>query len=174
MTANTELIHNEVDELLAKFKFANPPIPVDEIAKSLKISLMYADLDDEVSGLLIKKANKCYIAINENHHPNRQRFSIAHELGHYKLHMSRDKSFFIDRSVYYRNHAAHSGQNNEEIEANRFAAELLMPKKLVLAVLNQFSHELSDSDLVKVANKFFVSQQAMKFRLAGLGLIDPA
>lgn len=158
-------------EILAEWRQTKPPIDVDFLAEKVGINLVYDELDDDVSGFLIKKKDKVFLAVNSNHHPNRQRFSIAHELGHYFLHLNNTSKVFIDKTVYYRNIDSSSGKYQQEIEANAFAADLLMPKDMLEKELDKFGEELTDLDIYRLANRFGVSQQAMGLRLQNLGLI---
>ena len=101
--------------------------------------------------------------------PKRQRFTIAHELGHLRLH-SKDQPVFIDKApkVMYRNNASATGEIHKEREANAFAAALLMPKDLIANVIENC--KCGGDDAVKyLAKEFKVSDQAMSFRLSNLG-----
>ena len=158
-------------EILAEWRQTKPPIDVDFLAEKVGVNLVYDELDDDVSGILVKKKGKVFLAVNSNHHPNRQRFSIAHELGHYFLHLNSSSAVFIDKTVYYRNVDSTSGKYQQEIEANAFAADLLMPKDMLEKELEKFGEELTDMDIYRLANRFGVSQQAMDLRLQNLGLI---
>ncbi|HEY4248477.1 MAG TPA: ImmA/IrrE family metallo-endopeptidase [Lacunisphaera sp.] len=109
--------------------------------------------------------------MNANHSEARQRFTIAHELGHFFLHAG--DPVFVDQSfVMMRDTASSEGEKVEEREANLFAAELLMPAKLIVKEVE----DMDDIDIVddgkigRLADKFGVSVQAMSFRLANLGV----
>jgi Zn-dependent peptidase ImmA (M78 family) len=102
------------------------------------------------------------IYVNAGDHEHRQRFSCAHELGHYFLRAAAeaDDSFgYIDR----RSELASRGTNKAEIYANQFAAELLMPRSGVTRLATQ----MSDASL---AGTFGVSVDALRYRLENLGL----
>jgi Zn-dependent peptidase ImmA (M78 family) len=79
---------------------------------------------------------------------------------------------FVDRAIRMdrRDANASRGIDPEEIAANRFAAELLMPEEMILASLGQGS---STEIIGRLAVRFDVSQQAMEHRLANLGLVMP-
>lgn len=158
-------------EILAEWMQLKPPVDVAFLAEKAGVNLVYDELDDDVSGFLVKKKGKVFLAVNSNHHPNRQRFSIAHELGHYYLHLNSSSTVFIDKTVYYRNVDSSSGKYQQEIEANAFAADLLMPRDMLEKELEKFGEELTDMDIYRLANRFGVSQQAMELRLQNLGLI---
>src|SRR4051812_44287740 len=94
-------------------------VPVDpfEIAARLGLQLYAAQLDPDVSGMLVKRpGDDPEIYVNAHDHEHRQRFSCAHELGHYLLRAAaeRDDSFgYIDR----RSELASRGTNRAEIYA---------------------------------------------------------
>ena len=121
------------------------------------------------SGFLLVEGGKATIGINKRHHKNRQRFTAAHELGHYLLHASEGDSFFVDKS-YHRSPLSSAGTNKHEIEANRFAANLLMPKAFLIQDASEL--ELMDKDIYELAKNYGVSEEAMALRLAKLRLID--
>jgi Zn-dependent peptidase ImmA (M78 family) len=139
-------------------------IPVDpfHIAERLGIEVFGARLDSDVSGMLVKDpAQGARVYVNAADSVSRQRFSCAHELGHYILRVSgSDDSYgYIDR----RGPSASQGTNPSEIYANQFAAELLMPQENV----RQLAPSMTDAAL---AIDFNVSVEAMKYRLQNLGI----
>ena len=79
-------ISERVQSLLVDNEVTAPPVPVKRIAKSLKAQLRYSPLDDELSGMVYVNEGTPIIGVNALHHPNRQRFTIAHECGHLVLH----------------------------------------------------------------------------------------
>ena len=97
--------------------------------------------------------------MNTNHPAVRQRFTLAHELGHAVLHHG---SKHID---YRRNFSA--PDDPREVEANKFAAELLMPEGEFRGVWAS-----RYADRARVAAYFGVSEDAAKYRAANLGLPD--
>jgi Zn-dependent peptidase ImmA (M78 family) len=139
-------------------------IPIDpvRIARTLGIRVVNAELDPDVSGALVKERQKDpVIFLNATDSPNRQRFTAAHELGHFvKRSDDPDQYEYIDR----RDALATTGRDPEEIYANQFAAALLMPEKDVRSLA-----ELKLTD-VQMALRFDVSLEAMQYRLQNLGL----
>lgn len=168
-----EKIHQCVKMLFDKYNLSIP-VDLDKIVKGEKINFAYDNLIDAggaFSGLCMINENGVSIVINENHPETRQRFTLAHELGHYFLHMNKSlsESVFVDKaSLYRRDSSSSSGEIKQEIEANRFAAELLMPEGEVFkAIGTRF-----DFDNIKsLADKFGVSEQAMSIRLTALGYV---
>lgn len=135
------------------------PVPVGEICSRLGIEALHSPMKDEESGKIFFKNNKYSIWVNASHLPARRRFTVAHELGHYYHHKD-----FLDQEgqILERNKL---GFDEKEVQANAFAAELLMPK---LHFLKKYS-ELKKIQLL--AEYFFVSELAVKVRLINLGLI---
>jgi len=157
------------------------PVKVQVLAEQLSIRVVEMALDENTSGMLVRKGDAVTIAVNESHHRNRKRFTIAHELGHHQLHLSArsgSEAYFIDRLVVkLRDERASEGTQQEEVEANAFAAALLMPEQLLRralpgmpAVANAW--DLSEDRVRQLARQFGVSQQAMSFRLLNLGIIQ--
>ena len=159
------------DDVLAKLGIKSPPVPVEHVARALGARLVFEPLDDELSGLLYRGAGGSTIGVNSAHPRTRQRFTVAHEVGHLVLH--EDKAMFVDKlvRVHLRDSNSATGTLSEEREANAFAAALLMPRSQVMEALNRVK-ELTGDDLVRsLAERFEVSSQAMEYRLANLGLV---
>ena len=149
------------------------PVRVDRIARAQGIKIRYEPLDDELSGMIFIKNNQAVIGVNAHHSPNRQRFTIAHELGHYFLHTDiLRQGAHVDTVVtmLQRDQGTALGTMNIEIEANQFAAELLMPRHLIDDYLNtegRGSTAQSDDTVIEsIAKAFKVSTTAMAIRLA--------
>lgn len=157
--------------LLQRYKITKPPVDVERLAKQEGLRVVEEQLESEISGMLYREGGRAVILINQNDVPVRKRFSVAHELGHYHLHTS--SSVFVDRRVRFRDSNSSQGTIKEEIEANSFAAELLMPETFVLQEamrLRGRRFTLSDEELIgELADIFEVSRQAMEVRLANLG-----
>lgn len=147
------------------------PVPVERIAKSLGARVEYAPLDGELSGLAHIRDGVPIVGVNALHAPSRQRFTLAHELGHIQLHRSElERAVHVDRGSLRRDGLAAAGTDPSEIEANTFAAELLMPAGLLLAALDGRSVDLEDDAAVaSLAKRFKVSEAAMRYRLSSLG-----
>ena len=160
------------NSILEEFKVTRPPVPIDKIARKMGVRLLYSPLDDELSGMVYIKEGNPIIGVNALHHPNRQRFTIAHEVGHLLMHRHQieqevhvDKTFLMLR----RDAESSSGINDIEVEANAFAAEVLMPENLVINALKNESFDIDDDSFIaQLAKKFKVSTQAIQFRLGNL------
>lgn len=160
-------IENEARELLQKHGVTEPAVDIFAIIKAEGLRLTFDEMDDQHSGFLLVENNKATIAINRDHHPNRQRFTAAHELGHYVLHSQGRDRLFVDSATqtFLRNQVSSQGTKQEEIEANQFAASLLMPRKMLKDALNEFEDDITDLDIYRMSAKFEVSEQAMTLRL---------
>jgi Zn-dependent peptidase ImmA (M78 family) len=172
MAIRRKHIRNLIDQLLETHNIQLPPVQVDEIAKELGIQVQYEHAKDELSGFLLRdfSRHKAIIGVNEIHVKTRQRFTIAHELGHFLLH--EQEELHVDRlfQIKRRDGKSTTGEN----EANLFAAELLMPAQFIqeeLAEIELLDLE-NDAVISSLADKYNVSRQAMTFRLSYLGYVQ--
>ncbi|MGE3989269.1 ImmA/IrrE family metallo-endopeptidase [Pseudorhodoplanes sp.] len=170
-TANPERAREAARIIVRNFGVKGAPVPVERIIKSRNIVLQYAPLEEDLSGMAYIKDGIGIIGVNALHHPNRQRFSAAHELAHHELHADEiRKAVHIDKSfhVLFRDDISSQGLDPLEIEANAFASELLMPHDLLVGVLDAEGLDIEDDDrIAALARRFRVSAAAMRFRLAG-------
>lgn len=162
-------IRSEVNNLLQAKNINSVPVHVFELIEEYGIKILKDEMEDDHSGFLLVENGKATVAINSKHHPNRQRFTAAHELGHFFLHAKGEDKLFVDKA-FNRNSKSSTGAEVLEIEANRFAAELLMPDFLVREKVG--ARIISDIDVYQLAIDFKVSEQAMALRLVNLRLID--
>lgn len=163
---NRTQLERRASKLLREFEIMSEPVDVFAIADRLGARIQYENADDELSGALYRNdGNGPVIGVNARHHPNRQRFTVAHEIGHLLLH---DEPVFVDR-VFRRDQVSSEAVDPLEIEANGFAAALLMPKEFVLRHTNGKAPLRSDA-VERLAVHFEVSPQAMTFRLERLNV----
>lgn len=149
------------------------PIDVHQIARDHNLTVIEQELEEHISGLLVIKDGQGTIAVNKSHHLNRQRFSIAHEIGHYLLHTPGNGVFIDATPVFFRDTISREGRSLDEIAANTFAAELLMPRQALDDILRDEPLDaFDDVALRRVATVFGVSVQALTIRLTRLGLIS--
>ncbi len=130
-----------------------PPTPLLEICRSLGVEVRYMDFSS-IHGLYFRFSHPI-IFIPRCIPKVRQRFSIAHELGHILL--GHPPSLLYERNK----------NDLEEREANIFASELLMPKPLIYRLGHKFFFNAKLLSLI-----FRVSEESMKIRLRELGLIE--
>lgn len=170
------LARRKAQELLREAGIVAPPVPVEQLAERMGAQVRYAPFDGQMSGLLHRSEDwtRAVIGVNSRHPTVRQRFSIAHELGHLLLH---EPAFQIDPHAFvsFRNSKSSNASDPHEIEANQFAAALLMPEALLRACVDQLGENPDVEDAIRrLAQRFDVSTQAMTIRLTSLGVIAPA
>ncbi len=162
-------------QLLQKTNLARIPVPVEDIAQALGVELLYRPLDSDTSGMLFREPSRTIIGVNSTHPATRQRFTIAHEIAHLQLHKGRP--LIVDSFIHVNRRDTKSSlaTDAEEIQANAFAAELLMPAALlrqeVTRSLNARAMPSQDQLVQNLASRFQVSPQAMAYRLINLGLL---
>ncbi|MFD7817615.1 ImmA/IrrE family metallo-endopeptidase [Streptomyces sp. NPDC059785] len=158
--------------LLGEFQIRTPPVDPFALAERLGVVVVPQRLDGDVSGMLLRKDGSCVIGVNQDHAPLRRRFTVAHELGHLRLHEGRPLILDTDVRVNYRNTVSSMATDREEIDANRFAAALLAPEPMVRQAAQHVAFE-TVQDLVKaLAGQFQLSETAMTYRLMNLGIIS--
>ncbi len=170
------LVRRKAEQLLREAGIVAPPVPVEQLAERMGALVRYVPFDGQMSGLLHRSedGNRAVIGVNSRHPTVRQRFSIAHELGHLALH---EPAFQIDEHAFvsFRNSKSSSASDPHEIEANQFAAALLMPEALLRVCLDQLGENPDvEESIRRLAQRFDVSTQAMTIRLTSLGEIAPA
>lgn len=139
--------------------FDNLALDVEKLIQFIPdIKLEYTEFDSTLSGSLSRQDDYWLIRVNKLHSKTRQRFTIAHELGHFVYHKD-DEQEFVD-TTFFRGMTA----DNLEYTANRFASELLMPEDEVRQLIDR-ENVRSVSEL---ANKFGVSSSAMLYRVKEL------
>lgn len=128
---------------------ATYPVLLKSIAKNIPdLVIDGQELEDEISGLQATYKGTSFIRYNTRHSTKRNRFTVAHELGHAVL----------GHTVScQRNHL--SSTNQLEIEANQFAAELLCPLSMLKKAV------LSITTVEGLAKAFWVSQESMNWRV---------
>ena len=150
------------DELRAQWKLGIDPIPMmAELLEDKGVKVIALDLPEDVSGskAFVERPgndNVPVIVVNAGHNGERQRFTLAHELGH--LVMSFD------------------GLSDKEQEkaADRFAGAFLMAKEMLVRVLGKHRTEISMGELVELKKLFQVSIASLIVRCNQLGVISKA
>lgn len=149
-----------------------PPVPVQDLAETLGIKVVSTPLESGVSGALIKDGENWFIVVNSNHHTNRQRFTIAHEIAHFHLEHAREEHVDREFTVLMRDENSAMATDPKEIEANRFAAELLMPEEMIIGDFVKIGR-IDDEIVSRLALKYQVSKLAFEHRLRNIGLLQP-
>jgi len=166
LRARYSRIERVVSNLLDEYQVVQAPVPIERIVRGHGITLQSGDLAD-VSGLLARSGNKTIIGVNADHPLTRRRFTIAHEFGHYILHEGMHSHVDKDYRVNFRSAESSAGTNVPEIEANFFAASILMPKQFLIGD-DAISVLDNDDGVQRLAAKYRVSGHAMSLRLANL------
>lgn len=166
-------INSEVEKLLTAARVNDAPVPVEKIARSVGVNVAYNNFNNEVSGLLVRKPGEAVIGVAKEQSKERQRFTIAHELGHYLLHegdeVHVDKMFRVN----LRSPLSSTAEDVEEVEANAFAASLLMPMRFLIADLQDVALDIDDPEQIEeLAKSYEVSTQAMTYRLMNIFSLD--
>lgn len=157
--------NDKLEELTSNILLDNDmyriPVDVISIAKSNDIKVFEASLDKKFSGAIRynKATDKFEILINKNDAKVRQRFTIAHEIGHFFLHKEMLKDDEIHVDILYRM------TNEQEKEVDYFAGALLMNKTLLEKAYKD------GNSITQLAELFDVSVSAMTVRLDILGLL---
>ena len=133
-------------------------VVLDKVAEKYGINVVYEDLPPTESGYFRSEGGHYTIGIDAKHHKKRQRFTLAHELGHYCLHQGKNDVVFEDE-VFYRI------ENSSSIEyaANEFAARLLIPEDRLETKIEE-----GMTNLAELSDYFEVSQDAMRYRVLSL------
>jgi Zn-dependent peptidase ImmA (M78 family) len=159
-------------DLLSRLEIRSVPVPLVKIGQYLSAIIRFSPLDEELSGMIFVRDGVPIIGVNSIHHPNRQRFTLAHEFGHLVLHKHLITSVVhVDKTFPFllRNPKSASGKDKIEIQANQFAAELLMPEAILAKALERESFDIDDEGpLEELARKFRVSKQAMGHRIQNI------
>ncbi len=162
-------------ELIEKHNITAAPVPIEDIAIDEGALIARNHYSGYESGFALRDGERWIIGVNTATSPRRQRFTIAHELGHLLLH--KGKPLITDYSMLINNRDDKSslGTDREEVEANGFAAAILMPRDLIVAELKKelgLAEAASRDDLIaRVARAFNVSTEAMGYRLINLNII---
>ena len=136
-----EVARKAAARLLDEHELTEPPIDVETLAGTLGLSVerrALGDLDGELRGTRI--------IVNRDRHRVRQRFTIAHEIGHFVL------------------HTAHGATAQVERQADAFAAALLMPQPLLARAVREMPR------LADLKRHFDVSEPAMAIAVRNAGL----
>ncbi len=152
------LAETRAKNLLDNYGLNRPSeIVLEDIAYDLGIEVTYRPLSG-AEAHLVRVGNKGGITISDRiQERGRQRFAIAHEIGHWELHQGRTQMFLCtteDMSDYQ--------SSAEEIEANIFASELLMPMRMMMPAHKQGDPSVAIPE--EIAQRFEVSLTAAALR----------
>lgn len=168
-------LRTRAGEVLEACSVTSAPVDVARIAACLGLHVLEDEFAGDISGFLYQDGARSVIGINRAHGEARRRFTLAHEIGHYLLH-SRSTTF-VDHAappaLLRRDATSSGGTDAREVEANAFAAELLMPAEMIERDLQAADAGASTAALIRaLARRYAVSVQAMTIRLVRLGHLD--
>jgi Zn-dependent peptidase ImmA (M78 family) len=174
MAVRYSLSRKRARELLTKGKISKAPVPVERLAEMIGAEIRYEPFEGDMSGMAYRDVNGHFIiGVNSVHPQTRCRFTIGHEIGHLLLHS--DEDFHVDEGlpVWFRTQGKKTISSDKEIEANQFAAALLMPLPLLQEEAGKLPDNIDvDDAIAKLAERFCVSVQAMTIRLSSVGAVD--
>lgn len=160
-TARTAEARHQAKSLLKIAGITSGPVKLAEIIKHVPAShnlIVRGTKDHLPSGvyaMTYKEAGMTLIGYNENATVNRQKFSVAHELGHLFMgHLHGQSSIDLNST------------DNDEIEANQFAAALIMPPSFIKKSIKNGA-----KDVEKLARLYEVSSEAMWWQFTKNGLL---
>lgn len=139
------------------------PVKIGAMAKALGLKVLRSTLSPRISGQISPSENAesgFEIKVNRYDVDERQRFTIAHEIGHYLLHRHLIGSGIVD-NVMYRSNLS----NKLEAEANKLAADLIMPRSLLRKRISHMQGLPSNELAEAMAEEFMVSLPAMEIRM---------
>lgn len=175
-----KLTFNEaVEKIISKNQVAAAPIPVVAIARNLGFSVYKMKFKDRnIAGIMADAAipvspfrEKRVMVINREDYPTRQNFTVAHEIAHFVLHCSSSNNFY----ERYMHDVDKDQKSDVEKMADSFAANLLMPERMVREYISTFPSTATLAELVfGITDKFFVSAKAANRRLIELGYHTPS
>ena len=142
------------------------PVNVDALARQMGLRVRRSPMVDSIAGMLVRESDGWTVTVNADHTESRQRFTIAHEIGHFVLHRDRLGNGTNDSTRYVVTaDTAHYNDSigpREERDANQFATAVLMPEARIVDVCQTFR----SNDPEPVARLFRVSPHAMRTRMA--------
>ena len=153
-------IRRQATRLLDSAGISREPVSLRDVVSALNLKLVKRTREPFASEAALEPlGDGRAIVLNGAGDSSRRRFTIAHEIGHFVLHPERCRP--------ERGGAVNEAGRREEREADAFAAELLMPERLVREAVRE-----QGLDATRLAERFEVSRKAMQTRLRGLGLLE--
>lgn len=164
---------SEARELIDEHGLTELPVDLDKVARSLGAIVVRQPINNELSGMLMRRNGTIVIGLNSHLGPARQRFVLAHLIGHLHLHRSRD--LILDTVDRHRlGNLASMPTDREEAEANRFASGLLVSEPVVRRMAAEADFDTSDQLVDLLTPRFGVTRTVMAYRLLSLGIITAA
>lgn len=156
-------------ELIARFGGEGLLDP-GAVARQLGVIVVEQVCEVPLNGMLLRGKDRDAIGINTLHPSTSQRFSLAHLLGHFRLHRARPLLLDTPERLTLGDYGS-LPTDREEAEANRFASALLMPEEAVRNLAAE-ADATTSAQLVEVFTRHFgLSPAAVGHRLMSLGII---
>lgn len=166
------LVRSSIARLKNEGLLKSVPIDPEEVAERLNVDVVFAEFEEDVSAQVSgfiefldetskgSDGKEARIFVNSDIHPRRQVFTIAHELGHFLMHKNWAQS--EDYQLLPRENSYESdGKPAQEVEADAFAADLLVPLQELAKVDGKFNDR-------ELANLFLVSEDVIRIRRKAL------
>lgn len=195
---SVDAIKTKVKEILVEADYKGGPVDLERICSLLSIKLTYSGKDvRDIDGIpVLGTANftRKSITINIQGNPNRERFTLGHEIGHFQLCHDAflTSESIIERDLLIKETPDSMGYDRLEYQANTFSSNLILPDEFFIKKTAQFRHLLEISDrghgyiyvddqpcnsivydelLKALSNYFEVSKQAIQIKLKSLGML---
>lgn len=162
---DVKTIQQAADDVITGNDIVAPVVNVFDIAarEGISIKRRAFPLDKKnISGFYFEPEKTIYLNMQES--AERQAFTVAHELGHYFLKHKPNEYGMHQRQAVYQ-----EGKGALERDADSFAANLLMPEKLVRQEIKKYPF-LNSNSASLLAMRFGVSPSAMAHRLKNLNI----
>jgi Zn-dependent peptidase ImmA (M78 family) len=157
----TELTRVDVDaQQLIREAQTSIPVKLASLAKRMGLKVIASTLPVGISGEIRPAAEGYVVSVNRHDSSRRQRFTVAHEIAHFLLHRDQIGAGISDDALY-----RSSLSDRREAEANRLAADILIPRAQLDRRAESFQHLPQDELVSVLAEEFDVSDIAMKIRL---------
>ena len=154
-------LRERAPDLVRRFT-RSAPVQLDRIARALGLAVAVDPrLPPGISSQIDVQSARVLITVNGSHAPQRQRFTLAHAIGHCVLHREAIGNALVE-DAYLRGAGLAPAV---DAEADRYAADLVMPADLVGSFWNQGVRSVSE-----MARRFDVTPEAAQTRLSQLGI----
>ncbi len=164
---------SEARSLVDEYGLTALPVDPEKVAAGLGATVIRQPSPAELSGMLLRRDGQDVIGLNADLPEQRQRFALAHLVGHLHLHARREL-LLCTAARYAHGNLASLPTDREEAEANRFAAGLLAPEGLVRRMAAEADARTADQLVDLLAPRFDLTRTVMAHRLISLGVIIDA
>lgn len=155
------IVQAKAREFLRQNRVDSYPVDAKVLAEAIGFKVVFDnDLSSSESGFSLKKGNKKRLVVNANDSPERQRFTILHEVAHDVLNLPSNHGGGLDSSEL----ESYQSRPLEEIACDIFAAECLVPWHLIKPLTDSYSFDRDSIN--ELANDFQASRSCMASRFA--------